>query len=173
MSEYEIPIGSLEEQALKRKERLKNLKRKIERNDTEEKQQSNHSENGKSHLPSPATLLKESGSAVSSPEEEESDSTAETKLRNEDVVSVITSQLETLKAPLIVDEIDIQNLAPRKPDWDLKRDVAKKLELLDRRTQRAIAEIIRDRLRSNHGDVDLQAVNAANYSAYDKETEDY
>lgn len=28
MSEFEIPIGSLEEQALKRKERLKNLKRK-------------------------------------------------------------------------------------------------------------------------------------------------
>ena len=34
-------------------------------------------------------------------------------------------------------------LAPRKPDWDLKRDVAKKLEKLERRTQRAIAELIR------------------------------
>lgn len=34
------------------------------------------------------------------------------------------------------------NLAPRKPDWDLKRDVAKKLEKLERRTQRAIAELI-------------------------------
>ena len=35
------------------------------------------------------------------------------------------------------------NLAPRKPDWDLKRDVAKKLEKLERRTQRAIAALIR------------------------------
>ena len=34
-------------------------------------------------------------------------------------------------------------MAPRKPDWDLKRDVAKKLEKLERRTQRAIAQLIR------------------------------
>jgi len=34
-------------------------------------------------------------------------------------------------------------LAPRKPDWDLKRDISKKLEKLERRTQRTIAELIR------------------------------
>ena len=39
---------------------------------------------------------------------------------------------------------DLINLAPRKPDWDLKRDVAKKLEKLERRTQRAIAQLIRE-----------------------------
>ena len=38
---------------------------------------------------------------------------------------------------------DLINLAPRKPDWDLKRDVAKKLEKLERRTQRVIAQLIR------------------------------
>lgn len=38
---------------------------------------------------------------------------------------------------------DLSNLAPRKPDWDLKRDVAKKLEKLEKQTQRAIAELIR------------------------------
>jgi coiled-coil domain-containing protein 12 len=48
---------------------------------------------------------------------------------------------------------DITNLAPRKPDWDLKRDVAKKLERLERRTQKAIAELIRERLKK--GQVDL------------------
>ena len=37
--------------------------------------------------------------------------------------------------------------APRKPDWDLKRDIAPRLEKLERRTQRAIAELIRERLR--------------------------
>uniref|UniRef100_A0A8C6QI65 Coiled-coil domain containing 12 n=1 Tax=Nannospalax galili TaxID=1026970 RepID=A0A8C6QI65_NANGA len=42
---------------------------------------------------------------------------------------------------------DLANLAPRKPDWDLKRDVAKKLEKLEKRTQRAIAELIRERLK--------------------------
>ena len=39
---------------------------------------------------------------------------------------------------------DLMKLAPRKPDWDLKRDIAKKLERLERRTQRAIAELIRE-----------------------------
>lgn len=42
---------------------------------------------------------------------------------------------------------DISNLAPRKPDWDLKRDIAKKLEILERRTQKAIAEEVRTRLK--------------------------
>jgi len=44
-------------------------------------------------------------------------------------------------------------LAPRKPDWDLKRDVAPKLQKLERRTQRAIAELILDRLRDNQDDL--------------------
>jgi len=33
-------------------------------------------------------------------------------------------------------------LAPKKPNWDLKRDVAQKLEKLDKRTQRALVEIL-------------------------------
>jgi len=41
-----------------------------------------------------------------------------------------------------MDVKDLVKLAPRKPDWDLKRDVTKKLEKLERRTQRAIAELI-------------------------------
>ena len=35
-------------------------------------------------------------------------------------------------------------------DWDLKRDVAGKLEKLERRTQKAIAELIRDRLKEEN-----------------------
>ncbi|CEP16657.1 hypothetical protein [Parasitella parasitica] len=35
------------------------------------------------------------------------------------------------------------------PNWDLKRDVDKKLERLDRKTQRAIYEIIRQRLQGD------------------------
>ncbi|VDN02341.1 unnamed protein product [Thelazia callipaeda] len=47
----------------------------------------------------------------------------------------------------VVEKIDITTLAPRKIDWDLKRDVAAKLEKLERRTERAIAQLIRDRLK--------------------------
>ena len=41
---------------------------------------------------------------------------------------------------------NLTNLAPRKVDWDLKRDISKKLEKLERRTQRAIVELIRKEL---------------------------
>lgn len=34
-------------------------------------------------------------------------------------------------------------IAPRKPNWDLKRDAQKKLDILDRATDRAIMEIVR------------------------------
>ena len=48
---------------------------------------------------------------------------------------------------LVINELDFVSLAPRKPDWDLKRDVAPKLDKLERRTQKAIAELIRERLK--------------------------
>lgn len=59
----------------------------------------------------------------------------------------VKEQLESGKLAVIIDELDITNLAPRKPDWDLKRDVAKKLDKLERKTQKAIAELIRERLK--------------------------
>ena len=67
----------------------------------------------------------------------------------------------------MIEELDIINLAPRKPDWDLKRDIAKKLEKLERRTARAIGEIIRDRLKAATEEEDLaSAVKAgASYAA--------
>jgi predicted lipoprotein len=74
-------------------------------------------------------------------------------------VEAITHSIETTareqEQPV---ELDINNLAPRKPNWDLKRDLSKKLELLNHQTDIAIAEIIRfsantgDRLRKD-GDI--------------------
>ena len=37
---------------------------------------------------------------------------------------------------------DLFNLAPKKPNWDLKRDVEKKLAKLEKKTQSSIAELI-------------------------------
>lgn len=79
----------------------------------------------------------------------------------DDIETAIQSQLNLLQQPMVIDEIDITNLAPRKPDWDLKRDVSKKLERLERRTQKAIAELIRDRLKMNQFEDISQAVNVA------------
>uniref|UniRef100_A0A8D2MVV1 Coiled-coil domain containing 12 n=1 Tax=Zonotrichia albicollis TaxID=44394 RepID=A0A8D2MVV1_ZONAL len=65
------------------------------------------------------------------------------------VEDTVKEQLEAAKPEPIIDEVDLANLAPRKPDWDLKRDVSKKLEKLEKRTQRAIAELIRS--PTSHG----------------------
>ena len=49
----------------------------------------------------------------------------------------------------------LMNVAPKKANWDLKRDVEKKLDKLERRTQRAILEIMQqeeaERLREEDG----------------------
>lgn len=164
MSEFKVAVGSLEEQALKRRERLKNLKRKAESKTTEQSQQENNgrAENAtKVNLPRPTEILKSSTDDEHNAEVE----SEEINRQHDDVVTQITQEMNELKVPLVIEEIDIQNLAPRKPDWDLKRDVAKKLEILERRTQRAIAEIIRDRLKNNQNELDLQAVNTVGYTA--------
>jgi len=35
----------------------------------------------------------------------------------------------------------LANVAPKKPNWDLRRDVEKQLAKLERRTQRALVQI--------------------------------
>jgi coiled-coil domain-containing protein 12 len=57
-------------------------------------------------------------------------------------------------------------LAPKKANWDLRRDVEKRLEKLERRTQKAILETIRQRLTSEDG-TDLAQV-VANAEAQQK-----
>lgn len=42
--------------------------------------------------------------------------------------------------------IDLFKLQPKKPNWDLKRDLAEKMKVLDVRTQNAIARLVRERI---------------------------
>lgn len=42
--------------------------------------------------------------------------------------------------------IDLFKLQPKKPNWDLKRDMERKLERLNTRTDNAIAKMVRDRI---------------------------
>lgn len=42
--------------------------------------------------------------------------------------------------------IDLFTLQPKKPNWDLKRDVARKMEILNARTENAIARLVRERV---------------------------
>ncbi|KAJ9638467.1 uncharacterized protein PV06_09640 [Exophiala oligosperma] len=42
--------------------------------------------------------------------------------------------------------IDLFKLQPKKPNWDLKRDLAEKMKILDVQTQNAIARLVRQRI---------------------------
>ncbi|XP_020280406.1 coiled-coil domain-containing protein 12 [Pseudomyrmex gracilis] len=126
-------VGSLEEEALKRKERLQALKRKNEET----------KENKKDMI---ETLPKPKFRSYK-PQDEGLKSNMIEDAKPGDVETVVKEQLDAAKSKVVVEELDISNLAPRKPDWDLKRDIAKKLEILERRTQKAIAEEVRMRLK--------------------------
>jgi len=51
-------------------------------------------------------------------------------------------------------DLDLFNIAPKRPNWDLKRDMEKKLAKLDRQTQQAIHTLIRQRLAAQKGQSD-------------------
>lgn len=44
--------------------------------------------------------------------------------------------------------IDLFKLQPKKPNWDLKRDLDEKMNILDVRTQNAIARLVRQRIEN-------------------------
>ncbi|CAG8639595.1 2079_t:CDS:2, partial [Cetraspora pellucida] len=50
-------------------------------------------------------------------------------------VDRITKEVEETEKAKREEEVDLFNLAPKKPNWDLKRDVEKKLAKLERKTQ--------------------------------------
>uniref|UniRef100_A0A671FB71 Myosin light chain 3 n=1 Tax=Rhinolophus ferrumequinum TaxID=59479 RepID=A0A671FB71_RHIFE len=132
-------VGRLEEEALRRKERLKALREKTGRKDKEDgepktKQFRDGEEDGEKH--------RELRLRNYIPEDEDLKKRRVPQAKPVAVEEKVKEQLEAAKPEPVIEEVDLANLAPRKPDWDLKRDVAKKLEKLEKRTQRAIAELI-------------------------------
>lgn len=69
-------------------------------------------------------------------------------------------------------EVDLADLAPRKPNWDLKRDLEQKLAKLERRTDLAIAQLIRQRLKEEGNTDDNSALESAEKMERDAEEED-
>ncbi|XP_012254097.1 coiled-coil domain-containing protein 12 [Athalia rosae] len=132
-------VGSLEEEAFKRKERLQALKRKNEEHKEQEPVE-------------PANLPKPKFRSYK-PQDESLKEKLLDDAKPGDIESEVKEQLNAANAKVVIEELDISSLAPRKPDWDLKRDVAKKLEKLERRTQKAIAELIRERLKQGQEDL--------------------
>jgi coiled-coil domain-containing protein 12 len=63
-----------------------------------------------------------------------------------DLVQNIQKRFEQLS--VVQDEEALLSLAPQKPNWDLKRDISKKMNRLDTLTKRAVADLIREKLNS-------------------------
>eukprot|EP00092_Neocalanus_flemingeri_P010171 GFUD01010961.1.p1 GENE.GFUD01010961.1~~GFUD01010961.1.p1 ORF type:complete len:163 (+),score=70.82 GFUD01010961.1:249-737(+) len=155
-------VGMLEDNAAKRKERLAALKRKLG-------QQAGDVEGGEGSKMDVDEALPTPVFRSYKPAAEELAENALKQAEPSAIDEQIQDALSSAKETTIIEELDFMNLAPRKPDWDLKRDVAKKLEKLERRTARAIGEIIRERLKTEDLANAVQA--GASYAAQSNEDE--
>ena len=179
-------VGSLEDNAAKRKERLAALKRKLQGQKTggDGDDDSNQAGGEEETLPAPvfrsykplAPELQENAFDVADPTLIEDKIQVQIALSGFIILFVIFCDQDSLAAAeetTMIEELDIVNLAPRKPDWDLKRDIAKKLEKLEKRTARAIGEIIRERLKADTEEDLASAVQAgASYAAQSAEDDE-
>jgi len=141
-------VGSLEEESLKRKQRLKALKRGLITTNNDDKGNKANEEKSSSF---PLPLFRNY--------QPKDDSLKSQVLPRPELIEIeneISDRLEKGKPELLIEkEIDLTTLAPQKVDWDLKRDVEKRLRLLEKRTQRAIVDLIRDRLKESGNKADL------------------
>ncbi|XP_030052723.1 coiled-coil domain-containing protein 12 [Microcaecilia unicolor] len=138
----EESVGRLQAEALRRKDRLKALRGKQLQNKTD-----GEPENKKVLEDEEEIKHRELKLRNYVPQDEVLQQRQMPQAKPASVEEKVKDQLEAAKLAPVIEEVDLANLAPRKPDWDLKRDVAKKLEKLEKRTQRAIAELIRERLQ--------------------------
>ncbi|RMZ94785.1 coiled-coil domain-containing 12 [Brachionus plicatilis] len=130
-------VGTLDQEAMRRKERLKALREgKLKTLNAESEQ------NGELF---PKPLFRNYA-----PRDEELKARILPKPDLTEIRNEIKEQLDSGKPKSLIEkEIDLATLAPQKIDWDLKRECEKKLKVLDKRTQKAIVELIRDRLRAD------------------------
>lgn len=66
------------------------------------------------------------------------------------------AQNDIAKGPGASEET-VTDMAPKKLNWDLKRDIESKLAKLERRTQRAIVELLKERLSKEAEEADGEA----------------
>jgi len=133
-------VGHLEEEARKRKERLKALRQKLQGSEAEE-------------INSLANPLPRPAFRSYHPKDEQLQEAARPMPLPANIEEEISDTLEQGQVKTLLEDVELTNLAPRKPDWDLKRDCASKLHKLERRTQRAIAELILERLGNKEDDL--------------------
>jgi coiled-coil domain-containing protein 12 len=134
-------ISELEQNAAERKKRLQQLRFRVHNTNKETKNGEENSDETaqltfRSYQPidlKMADIALNAGESVNLALTEES----------------IKNQIEAAKNTQIKENLDLTTLAPRKADWDLRRGVQDKLNKLERKTQTAIAQLIRERLEAD------------------------
>eukprot|EP01041_Mallomonas_annulata_P007124 gene7124-14492_t len=71
---------------------------------------------------------------------------AEAKKKKEEPAEIEPPKGDILTIELEKNKTEELNIVPKKPNWDLKNQISKSLEKLQRRTQRAIVEILQEKL---------------------------
>ena len=85
---------------------------------------------------------------------------------NQETLEVRAKEIADTTAKLAEEEekaetpIDLFKLQPKKPNWDLKRDLERKLERLNVQTNNAIARIVRERIEAQRRK-QLEALNGS------------
>uniref|UniRef100_A0A6I8SS52 Coiled-coil domain-containing 12 n=1 Tax=Xenopus tropicalis TaxID=8364 RepID=A0A6I8SS52_XENTR len=150
-------VGRLEVEALRRKERLKELRNKRQKDEGEPENKMRVGEEEEPH--------RELKLRNYTPQDDDLKERQVPQAKPISVEEKVKEQLEAAKPePIIEEVVNILLFIPR----DLKRDVAKKLEKLEKRTQRAIAELIRERLKGQEDDL-ATAVGSANQEDEDSD----
>ena len=132
MADYEI--GKMEQAARKRRERLLAMKKKMKNvaNKEEKVIMKKSQVKFRSYQPENITVKEKQIERIEAP----------------DITKHIQVHLQKEKEPLD-DDIDLYKLAPKKLDFVLKRNIERKLVKLDKRTLKAICEMVRDKLQQS------------------------
>ncbi|CAJ2628310.1 unnamed protein product [Trifolium pratense] len=155
---------SIEQAVTSRRERLLALRAAQELSNASESEESNDNNQEQPQLPLPTVA-----------EEQDGEEKLSMKFRNyvphdkhlqegklapavlpkfEDPVSVPEPEPQPKEDPFL-------NIAPKKPNWDLRRDVQKKLDKLEKRTQKALYQLMVEQEKQNQlaeGDDDTNGV---------------
>jgi len=77
---------------------------------------------------------------------------------NEEIDDTLEQNVKGLAEQIIAEDeakraqdLDLLNIAPKRPNWDLKRELERKVAKLERQTQQAIHTLIRQRLAAQKG----------------------
>ena len=140
---------NLSEISRKRKEELLSLRSKLRKPDSETSDHNRDGNKSGDSLPRPKFRSYQPNSST---------------LKSQIVASATPADLEaevisdiTNRHMPDIENVNLADLAPRKPDWDLKRAIEPKLRKLERRTEKAIAEIVRTRLQQESKEEQLEA----------------